>query len=98
MHLPGDPRQTAVSDLPKVILCLLAPSFEHSTLVLRVKKQNHSAIAARFKRIQIDLLDFFFSSNAMKDNKKILSSSSQSTPFSAGTIVTPIPRLSFTHQ
>ncbi|CAF0778985.1 unnamed protein product [Rotaria sp. Silwood1] len=36
--------------------------------------------------------------NAVKDNKKVPSSSSQSTPFSAGTIITPVPRLSFTQQ
>ena len=28
----GDPRQTAVSDLPKVILRLIAPRLEHHTL------------------------------------------------------------------
>jgi len=33
-----------------------------------------------------------------KDNKKIPSSSTQSTPFSSGTIITPISRLSFTQQ
>ncbi|CAF0899639.1 unnamed protein product [Rotaria sordida] len=36
--------------------------------------------------------------NTVKYNKKIPSSSSQSTPFSAGTIITPVPRLSFTQQ
>jgi hypothetical protein len=36
MHRPSDPRQTAVSDSPKVILCLMAPTFEHSTLVVCV--------------------------------------------------------------
>jgi hypothetical protein len=46
MHRPGDPRQTAVSDLSKVILCLVAPSFEHSTLVVSAKQHNHSFIAA----------------------------------------------------
>jgi hypothetical protein len=30
MHRPGDPRQTAASDLSKVILCLVVvPKFEH---------------------------------------------------------------------
>jgi hypothetical protein len=45
MHRLGDPRQTAVSDLSKVILCLVAPKFEQSTLVVRAKQHNHSAIA-----------------------------------------------------
>jgi hypothetical protein len=43
---PGDLRQTAVSDLSKVILCPVALRFEHSTLVARAKLHNHSAIAA----------------------------------------------------
>jgi hypothetical protein len=43
MHRPGDPRQTAVRDLSKVILCLVAPSFEHrSSLVLG--KQHHYSV------------------------------------------------------
>ncbi len=46
MHRPDDPRQTAVSDLSKVILCLLAPSFERSTLVVRAKQNTHSATVA----------------------------------------------------
>jgi hypothetical protein len=46
MHRPGDLRQTAVSDLPKVILCLMELSFEHSTLIVRAKQHNHSAVAA----------------------------------------------------
>jgi hypothetical protein len=37
-HRPGDRRQAAVSDLSKVILCLVAPRFEHRTLVVRAKK------------------------------------------------------------
>ncbi|CAF3830326.1 unnamed protein product [Rotaria magnacalcarata] len=36
--------------------------------------------------------------NATKDHKKALFSSSQSTPFSANTTITPLPRLSFTQQ
>jgi hypothetical protein len=40
MYRPGDPRQTAV------ILCLMAPRFEHSTLIERAKQHKHSAIAA----------------------------------------------------
>jgi hypothetical protein len=46
MHRPGDPRQTAFRDLFNVILYLLTPRFEHSTLVVRAKQLNHSAIAA----------------------------------------------------
>jgi len=46
MHRPDDPRQTAASDLSKVILCLVVPKFEQSTLVVRAKQYNHSAIAA----------------------------------------------------
>jgi hypothetical protein len=46
MHRPGDPRQTVVSNVSKVILCLLAPRFEHSTLLVRAKQHNRSAIAA----------------------------------------------------
>jgi hypothetical protein len=44
MHLPGDPRQTAVSDWPKIILYLVAPWFEYSSLVVRTEQHNHSAI------------------------------------------------------
>jgi len=38
MYRPDDPRQTAVSDLSKVILCLVEPRFEHSTLVVRANQ------------------------------------------------------------
>jgi hypothetical protein len=50
MHRPGDPRQTVVSGLSKVILCLLVPRFEHSTLVVRAKQHNHSAIVSLTRR------------------------------------------------
>jgi len=33
-----DPRETAVGDLSRVILCLVAPMFEHSTLVVAIEK------------------------------------------------------------
>jgi hypothetical protein len=46
MHRPGDPRQTAVSNLSKVIVFLVASRFQHSTLVVCAKQHNHSAIAA----------------------------------------------------
>jgi hypothetical protein len=46
MHRPGDPRQKAISDLSKVIASLVASRFGHSTLVVRAKQLNHSAIAA----------------------------------------------------
>ncbi len=46
-HRPGDPRQTAVSDLPKVVLCLRASRSEHSTWLVRAKQHNHSATAVR---------------------------------------------------
>jgi hypothetical protein len=46
IHHPGDPRQTAVSDLSKVILCLLAQRFEYSTLVVCGKQHyNHSFVS-----------------------------------------------------
>jgi hypothetical protein len=48
IYRPGDPRQTAVGDLSEVILCLVAPRFEHSTLVVRAKQHHHSPIAASF--------------------------------------------------
>ncbi len=35
MHRLGDPRKTAISDLSKVVLCLVAPKFDHNTLVVR---------------------------------------------------------------
>jgi len=43
IHRPGDPRQTVVSDSSKVILCLVTPRFEDSSLVVRAQ----SAIAAQ---------------------------------------------------
>jgi hypothetical protein len=46
MHRPGDPKQTAISDLSKGILSLVAQRFENSTLLVRAGKHNHSAIAA----------------------------------------------------
>ncbi len=46
MHRLDDPRQTAVSDLSKVILRLVAPRFDHSTLIVCGKQHHHSAIAA----------------------------------------------------
>jgi hypothetical protein len=48
MHCPDDPRQTAISDLSQVILCLVVPMFEHTTLIVHAKQHNHSAIAASF--------------------------------------------------
>jgi len=50
MHRPDDPKQTAVSALSKVILCLVAWRFEHSTLVVHAKQYHYSAIAAPEKR------------------------------------------------
>jgi hypothetical protein len=41
-----DPRQTVVSNLSEIIRCLVGPRFEYSTLVVRAKQHNHSAIAA----------------------------------------------------
>jgi hypothetical protein len=47
MDRPDDPRQTTISDLSKVIPCLVVSRFEHSTLVqVRGKKHNHSDIGA----------------------------------------------------
>jgi hypothetical protein len=40
MHRPGNPRQIAASDLSKVILCLVAPRFKHTTLLVHAK-QDH---------------------------------------------------------
>ncbi len=37
MHRPGDSRQTAVSNLFKVILDLVAPKFKHNTFLVRAK-------------------------------------------------------------
>jgi hypothetical protein len=47
MHCLSDPKQTVISDLSKVILYLVAPRFEHSTLVVRAKQHKHSAIATK---------------------------------------------------
>jgi hypothetical protein len=55
MHRPGDPRQTAVSTLSKVIQCLVAARFEHSTLTVRAKQHNRLVIATL-----ITLLRFFY--------------------------------------
>ncbi len=46
-----DPRQAVVSDLSKVILCLVVPRFEHSTYWVCAEELNHSAIAA-FHRVK----------------------------------------------
>ncbi len=46
MHRPGDPRYTAVTDLFKVIACLVAPRFEDSTVVVTARQHNQLAIAA----------------------------------------------------
>jgi hypothetical protein len=46
MHRPGDPRQTAFSDLSKAALCLRVPGMEHCTLVVHARQRNHSAIEA----------------------------------------------------
>jgi hypothetical protein len=48
----GDPRQTAVSDLSRVILCLVVLRFEHSTLWVYVEQLNHSAISAQMMVIR----------------------------------------------
>ncbi len=46
MYRPGGTRQITVSDLSKVVVCLVAPRFERSTLILCVEQLNHSAIPA----------------------------------------------------
>jgi hypothetical protein len=56
MDLPGDPRQTAISDSPKVILCLVTERFEQSYLVGRAKQHNHRVIAA-LQRKNYDSID-----------------------------------------
>jgi hypothetical protein len=53
MHRPSDPRETAISDLSKVTLCLVASRFEHRTLVVRAKQHNHSIIAACCVRVWV---------------------------------------------
>jgi hypothetical protein len=60
MHRPGDPRQTGVCDLSRLILCLVVSKFEHSTLVVRAKQHNHSTIAVLIKP-EISLATAFFS-------------------------------------
>jgi hypothetical protein len=58
MHRLSDPRQTAISDLSKVIICLVAPSFENNTLAVRAKQHNHSFIAATgYKYTSIVFID-----------------------------------------
>ncbi len=47
MHRPGKLRETAVSDFLKVILCLVAPRFERSSLVVRGDRNTHLAIATK---------------------------------------------------
>ncbi len=44
MHRSGDPRQTVISDLFKVILCLVAPRFEDSTLVVHAKHSGSKVV------------------------------------------------------
>jgi hypothetical protein len=39
-------RQAGLSNFSKVILYLVAPRFEHSTLILRAKQHNHTTIGA----------------------------------------------------
>jgi len=51
MHRPDDPRQTLVTDLFKIILCLLALRFEQSTLVVCAKQHNHSGKGALRRHI-----------------------------------------------
>jgi hypothetical protein len=46
MHRPSDPRQIVVSDLSKIISGPVAPKLEHSTLLVRAKQHNHSALVA----------------------------------------------------
>ncbi len=62
MYRPGDPRQIAVSDLSKAIPCLVALKFEHSTLGVRAKQHNHSAIATikleKYKK-RLKLFEYF---------------------------------------
>ena len=49
----GDPREIAVSDLSRVILCLIASRFEHRTLWVYIEQLNHSAIAAQNAKDQL---------------------------------------------
>ncbi|CAF1224030.1 unnamed protein product [Didymodactylos carnosus] len=50
VYRTDDPRQAAVNDLPRVILCLVAPRLEHSTLGVRAEQLNHSVTAAPIKQ------------------------------------------------
>ncbi len=56
----GDPRQTVVSDLFRVILCLVVPRFEHSTYWVCAEQVNHWAIAA-FHRVKTKKKIFYLS-------------------------------------
>jgi hypothetical protein len=58
VHRPGDPRRS------KVIPCLVAPRFEHRTLIVRAKQHNHSAIAALSEKV----LAAHLSSSSFFDN------------------------------
>jgi hypothetical protein len=47
MHRPGGPRWIAVSDLCKIIPCLVTPRFEQTTLAVRAKQYYHSVTGFR---------------------------------------------------
>jgi hypothetical protein len=55
MNCPGDQRQTAASALPKATLCPVAPRFQHNTLGVHAKQQNHLVIAAHIENRCITL-------------------------------------------
>jgi hypothetical protein len=70
MHRPGDPRQTAVSDFSKVIPCLVAPKFEHSTLAVRAKHPlSHSNYKTQEMQKQFKLFEYFLTTRThIQDN------------------------------
>jgi hypothetical protein len=53
-----DPRETAVGDLSRVILCLVAPMFEHSTLVVGIEK-----VCSQFSPVQNAIRNFLLTIN-----------------------------------
>jgi hypothetical protein len=61
----GDPRETAVNDLSKVMLYLVVPRFEHGTLWTHAEQRNHSAMVAFKWKYSIELA-------VLEDNKNRL--------------------------
>jgi hypothetical protein len=70
MLCAGDQRQTAVSDLPGVIPCLVAPMFEQSTLVVCSEQLSYSGLLYQYVVIVLHYYQCYAVLNETIENRQ----------------------------